>query len=354
MSRKNTRVDIPIGNVDLSIILATKIVAKHTDLGVASPLEGQVDVPLFVSKLTIVTDNRVPAVISGSEKEAWNEEALKVIGIGKGQNLQVPNTVYWNVNRVHKFLKFKYKGNEEQASLWGFNVVVTEINGKRNVNFNIPYKNAQGLLDLSAAIISKHTTDGVGSILTAPLFDMADFEAKLNNAVQLREDADAKDADSQAKNELARNTCGYGEGQNSQTPNTLYWFFTQVRDLLLLVHEGNEEQLSTWGFNVVTSESSSPGPGEEPEPVEINFAPGETKTLMENPAADEDIMLSVTGGPLVICTGPDEATACTSGVALNDGDSFDGTLQEFGLAPDSFLKATSVGTENVSLTFVEG
>ena len=354
MARKNVRVDIPIGNMDGSIVLGTKIEDKHADLGVASPLEGQVDMTLFSSQLLIVKNNRVPAVMDASEKEAWNEEALTVIGIAKGQNLQVPNTVYWYINRVHKFLKFKFKGNEEQASLWGFNVVVTEKNGKRDVNFNVPYNSAQGLLDLSTPIISKHTTDGVGSILTAPLFDMVDFEAKHNNAIQLREDAEAKDADSQAKNELARNTCGYGEGQTSETPDTVYWFFTQVRDLLLLVHEGNEEQLSTWGFNVVVSESASPGPGEEPEPVEINFAPGETKTLMANPAAEEDIMLTVSGGPLVICTGPDEATACTSGVALNDGDSFDGTLSEFGLTPDSFLKATNVGTENVTLTFVEG
>ena len=222
---------------------------------------------LLGSQLTIVTDNRIPALVSSSEKEAWNEEALTVIGMAKGQNLQVPNTVYWHINRVHKFLAFKFKSNEEQASLWGFNVVVTEKNGKRNVNFNVPYNLARGLLDLAASIISKHTTDALDTILTAPLFDMADFETKLNTASQLRDDAQAKDADSQAKNELVRNTCGYGEGQNSETPNTLYWFFTQIRDLLLLVHDGNEEQLSTWGFNVVVSESRPPGPGEQPEPA---------------------------------------------------------------------------------------
>lgn len=54
----------------------------------------------------------------------------------------------------------------------------------------------------------------------------------------------------QASNELARNLCGSGEGQNSLTPGTLYHNVLRVRDLLLTVHTGNEEQLGLWGYDV--------------------------------------------------------------------------------------------------------
>lgn len=37
---------------------------------------------------------------------------------------------------------------------------------------------------------------------------------------------------------------------------------TMFRDQLLLTYRGNEEQLSTWGFDVVVS-GSTPRPGEE-------------------------------------------------------------------------------------------
>lgn len=263
MSRKNVRVDLPIGNVDGSITLSNSIKKRHDELVANpgySPLNGQIDMLQFDLLLTSMKANRTPAVTDTRQKQVWNEQALTVIGIAAGQNLQVKNTVYWHINKVYKFMVFKFKGNEEQASLWGFNVVVSEKNGRRNVRFKIPYLSPQGLLDLATDIISKHTGDAAASILLPPLFDMADMAAKSNLAIQLREDAETKNQNAQAGNELARNQCGYGQGQTSQTPDTLYWYFTQIRDLLLVVHEGNEEQLSIWGFNVVVSSSTSHRP----------------------------------------------------------------------------------------------
>lgn len=355
---------MPIGNVDDSITLGNSIKKKHDALVAGagdSPLEGQVDMTLFDALLTSIKANRTPAVTDTQQKEAWNEQALTVIGIAAGQNLQVKNTVYWHINKVHKFLAFKYKGNEEQASLWGFNVVVSESSGRRYARFNIPYSSPQGLLDLSTNIISKHTGDAVASVLPPALIDMADMAAKNNQAIQLREDADTKSQNAQAGNELARNQCGYGEGQTSQTPDTLYWYFTQVRDLLLVAHEGNEEQLSTWGFNVVVSSSTSHGPGTNPtpppppEPTVINLDVGETTALMEIVSADEDIIIGVSGDTIELCVGNEETSSCNMSAAssiLNNGDTFNGSIADLGLGTNGFLKATNIGAGNVQITFI--
>ena len=254
MSVRNVRVDIPVGSIDNTIKLADKIDARHLLLGPAvSPLEGQIDMTAFNTLIAQVKLNRTPAIIGNQQKQAWNDQSLGIIGIGPGRNLETPGTVYWYISKVHKFLAFKFKGNEEQASLWGFDVQISQTAGRRNVNFNLPYGAADKLLALSTAIISKHTTDGPGSILIPSIIDMADFEAKHNQAFTLRDDAENLDEAKQASNQLARNQCGYGIGQTTETPNTLYWYITQIRNLLLIVNDGNEQQLELWGYNVVVS-----------------------------------------------------------------------------------------------------
>lgn len=347
--------DVPLGNVDTTLVLGDRLLAKHTGLGATSPLNGQVNMVAFGTLITDIRNNRVPAVADSRQKEAWNEQALTVIGIAKGQNLQVPNTVYWHINKVHKFMAFKFKGNEEQASLWGFNVVVTETGGRRNVSFNVPYLSPTGLLDLATAIISKHTTDGAASILIPALFDMVDFGAKTNTAIQLRDDALVKDQASQAANELARNLCGYGEGQTSETPDTLYWYITQCRDLLLIVHEGNEEQLSTWGFNVVVSTSTStpgadPAPG--PEPTLIDFGPSEGKVVMTDPLDTTHLTLQLTGGPLLLSTSSSPGMPGPMSFTLNDGETFSGTIKEMGLPADKFLNGMNQSVAPAQLSIV--
>jgi len=257
MGRKNIRVGLTIGSVDKSITLGTAIRTRHITLGVNSPLNNQVDMTEYGNILNEVIAQRTPAKQKTGEKEAFNEQAINLIGIGAGQNLQTKDTVYWYIGKVHSFYQSKFKGEEEQASLWGFNITITQTGGRRNANFNIPYNSPEGLLELASDIINKHTTDGVNSILIPAIINMTDFQAKFNQAQTLREDAGDLDAEKQAGNELARNLCGYGEGQTSDTPGTLYFFFTKIRDLLLTVNEGNESQLELWGMKVVVSETSA-------------------------------------------------------------------------------------------------
>lgn len=294
MARKNVRVDIPVGNVDDTLRLGKKIIDKHQELDAdaGSPLTGSVDMDAFTDLHTEAVENRTPAVADYQQKQAWNDQALNIIGIGAGQTLQNKGTVYWYINRVHKYLKMKFKNNEEQASLWGFDVVISEVNSRRHVRFNIPYSSPKGLLDLSSSIISKHTADGAGSILIPVIIDMGDFEAKHIQATELRDQAEDLDAESQAANQQARVLCGYGEGQNSNTPGTLYFLLTKIRETLLLIHDGNEEQLSTWGFNVVISETDTRDP--EPEiPNTVMVIEGTVEDATSNePLADVNIEMT--------------------------------------------------------------
>jgi len=253
MARKNVRVDIPVGNVDRTLKLGEDIQQRHVELDADSPLTDIIDMAEFGTLLTAIAAKRTPAITDGRKKEAWNEKALRMIGIAKGQNLEIPGTVFHHINKVHRFMAFKFRGNEEQASLWGFDVVVGQTNGRRHVNFNIPYGSPQGMIDLASDILSKHGTDGVDTIFPASLFDMDGLQQNLDTAVQLREDAEESNQQKQANNQAARVLCGYGEGQTSQTHGTLYYEITRVRDLLLIAYDGNEEQLSLWGFNVVVS-----------------------------------------------------------------------------------------------------
>ena len=359
MSRKNVRIDMPIGNVDKTVKLGKSISARHGELGANSPLTDLVDMSAFDDLLADIVTNRTPAVADSRQKEAWNGQALTVIGIAPGQNLQVKGTVYWHVNQVQKFMVFKFKGNEEQASLWGFNVVVTETGGRRNVSFNVPYNSAEGLLELGTNIISKNATDGPATIFPPTLFNIPDFEAKVNGARTLRDNALSKNQASQAANELARNLCGYGEGQTSETPDTLYFFITQVRDLLLVAYDGNEEQLSTFGFNVVVSASSSAGsggqePSPNPTPNVVNLIAGQTVALMSAEFPETPLKLSVAGETVSFCTSPEELASCIGPGTrvMLAGESFEGTLTEFGLTPNTYLKATNNGPAEATVSYL--
>ena len=53
--------------------------------------------------------------------------------------------------------------------------------------------------------------------------------------------------------EAENSIIGVEVGQSSQSTGTLYYYLTSIRDLLLVIYRGNEEQLSTWGFNVAVS-----------------------------------------------------------------------------------------------------
>jgi len=346
MARRNVKAPLPLGSIGGTVELCEAIAARHAELeaGTGSPLAGQIDMADFNMLVAKTKTARLPAVAGRARKQALYEQALALIGIGKGQHLQVPDTIYAFVNTAHKFLKIKFKGNEEQASLWSFKVTVSEARGRRHVNFNIPYSSPERMLKLAEGIIKKHNADGGGSILTLPIIDMATFETQYNQAVDLRQQAAENRATSQANNQEARNLCGYGKGQNSHTPGTLYWYLPQIRNLLLIMHRGNEEQLETWGFDVTVSAST----GRRRTRAQagkraFTLQPGTSLQLLNRPASVSRFRLAVTGGSVRLCTGSSEGQACGSGFHLSEGDVFEGRLADMGLQPARYLNGTNIG-----------
>lgn len=268
MARVTIRVDLPIGNLENTFALAQKIIDKHTALGVGSPLTGQLDMAIMASLLSSAQAARTPALQSDNEKQAWHHEALMQIGIGKGQTVHTKGTILYHVTSARDHLLTRHKGLEENLSLWGYDVAITQSAGRRNVRVTLPDSSPSGMTDLARDIINKHTTDGVGSPLAMPFVNMTEMNALYISATGLRDNAATEDQDKQAGNAQARSYCGYAPGQTVDTPSTLLWYITKVRDLLLNLHDGNEEQLSLWGYQVIVGTAKLPAAPPEGPPEE--------------------------------------------------------------------------------------
>ena len=120
-----------------------------------------------------------------------------------------------------------------------------------------------------------------------------------------------KEGEAQALTLGANNIMGTGKQQNVQTKGTIYNIIARVRDKLLLVHEGAEEELSTYGFNVVIT--TTPLPGEEEQGETFTGAVNATETLgITDSITDESaITLRNTGAvELIFCRAADAVTAC--------------------------------------------
>lgn len=105
---------------------------------------------------------------------------------------------------------------------------------------------------LCKSIVDKHVLLGANSPLTGFL-DMTAFGTKTTNANALQLAGDTNQKKAQSKYNVLEKHCGLANGQNSQTPGTVYNYIILIRDVLLLKYRGAEEQLTDWGFNVVLS-----------------------------------------------------------------------------------------------------
>jgi hypothetical protein len=128
---------------------------------------------------------------------------------------------------------------------------------KHNVKVDIFVGKPDDTTKLSDAVIVKHETDvaGTGSVLTQ-LGIMDDMKVKNTSIKEKRLQAAALHRQAEALNQQADIMLGIEQGQTSFTEGTLYNYLTQVRDLLLVLNKGKEEQLGYWGFNVVVGADS--------------------------------------------------------------------------------------------------
>lgn len=118
---------------------------------------------------------------------------------------------------------------------------------KNNFRVVIPH-NIDDLLRVSRLILDKNTNDGVTSKLTS--MDMADFEAKYGIAKNEHDNGNAMNRDKEEAIQDRNLALGIDVSQFSYTPNTVLYYITSCRDLLLGLYKGNAHKLGKWGFVV--------------------------------------------------------------------------------------------------------
>lgn len=250
MAKRAVKVKIPRTDPNEIITLCEEIYQKHTDDGANSPLT-PIDMADFNQKTIDAKSKLIDAKKWHGQGETATMEAERVLGIGKGQNVDNPGTVYSITQSAKNLLLVVHKANPENLNDWGFNVVVTQTGGRRNVRVDIPRSSPEDLAALAKSIEDKHVADGANSPLN--VLDMTTFSTKLSEAKTNIALSDKLHGDAEAKNQEARVIIGIEENQSTTTEGTLVFVLTQIRDFLLVKYKGIEENLNAWGFEVVVS-----------------------------------------------------------------------------------------------------
>jgi hypothetical protein len=123
---------------------------------------------------------------------------------------------------------------------------------RKSVRIDIPTRVVDNYIKLLSRVCDRHTLEGASSpLLNHPRINMADFEAKKNEALALRQEALELHNRAQSLMQQSRVLLGIDAGQSVNTEGTLYFTLDLIRGVLKGVHMGYEESLSEWGFNVV-------------------------------------------------------------------------------------------------------
>jgi hypothetical protein len=247
------KVVLPIDKPDFTLKLCKKISLKHTALDTDSPLIGFLDMAEFESKRLDALQKQTDGDTRRGDSQALHGQAKRLCGISQGQKKQSEKTLYWHVLQIRDVLKNKNRGQEENLTQWGFDVVVSQTGARRNVRIDIPDDTVEALSELASKILQKHTDLDAASPLLGTGLDLADFETKTTDAAALALAWKEADEDAQAFHGQALHVMGYAEGQTSETVDTLYYDLITIRDRLLQANQNEEENLSQWGFEVVVT-----------------------------------------------------------------------------------------------------
>jgi hypothetical protein len=217
----------------------------------------------FDNLTTDAAEKRRLANLKDREAQDKYEELSVKAGTGKGQTKDTKDTLRWFMRQVKDLLLIVYNGNEEALSPFGFNVVIRKTGSRKHVRVDIPKKHA-AVVKLAQHIVEHHAALGAGSPLTATLVDMATLQTLAGDSATLLLQWEVLRGEVQALNGDAINTIGYGAGQKSTTVGTLYNELTKIRRRLLQHHQGREEALTNWGFNVKIHKFSQKRKSAEP------------------------------------------------------------------------------------------
>lgn len=130
--KTSVKVEINESKPDYLVDLAEKVLVKHKAMGTSSPLNS-LDMTTFEQNLKLGKANRADAKRLHDEAEKLNQQANLNLGIGVGQTVSTPGTVYSSLARVRDVLLGIHKGQEKNLNEWGFDVIITEgTNGRRS------------------------------------------------------------------------------------------------------------------------------------------------------------------------------------------------------------------------------
>ncbi len=108
------------------------------------------------------------------------------------------------------------------------------------------------LIRLGNKIVERHTALAQDSPVQN--FGIEDIPEKITTAEVHLKKARELHAEAEGETEKAYLLLGIGKGQSIKKPtNTVYYIEGKVRNQLKVTHEGEEEQISKWGYNVVIS-----------------------------------------------------------------------------------------------------
>ena len=254
MRRKYFRVIIPT-NADQLMALAQRVLQKHYQDGSNSKIALDV-ANLLQGKLDIARAEHTRLQELERRREKLNEERNLLLGSNGGPTSYLEGTVRYIISAARDILMGKYRGNERALGDWGFTV----NSPKGRVQVIIP-RNADELIALAKNVMQKHYNDGSASLLHDLDWDLVsnklyEAEMKLEEARQVNRD---KEKATQARNIAL----GIDKGQTSRTPNTVKYIVKSIRDTLLGLFRGREQELGDWGFEV---NFNSAGDKEAPEP----------------------------------------------------------------------------------------
>lgn len=248
MASSTTKIIIPT-EVGLMLTLCRNIVKKHNADGSNSILPAFIMQP-FIKLTNEASQKNEQQIDLKKRAELATEKRNLLLGKHESQNRFTSNTVLFFVTSIRDYLLGIFRGNERELGRYGF--VVQSPKG--DIRVEIP-TNSEELNMLAIHIVQKHQSDVDNSVIPLVLIDplialIAETVALVDSSSQLRRDAETA---TQSRNLLL----GIARSQNSKTPNTLRYYLSSIRDILLGLYRGQEQRLGDWGFEVNASAAAS-------------------------------------------------------------------------------------------------
>ena len=248
MPYQTIKVEIPL-NPQKMQTLADNVLKKHAKDGNLSPLPNNIMQPMQAVYTQALAKNEEQIDLK-KEAERLTESRNLVLGIHITQNSYTPNTVTFYVRSIRDYLSGIYRGKERELGAYGY-----VVNSPQNdIRVEIP-TNAEELSRLADTIVKKHAANGANSLIPAVLADglialVAQANLLVEQAAQVARDGETA---TQSRNLLL----GIAKGQTSKTVNTIRFYLSSVRDMLLGLYRGQAQRLGDWGFEVNSSAAAA-------------------------------------------------------------------------------------------------